>query len=192
MGAMEQHRNGDVAPARLIQLELRDTNQLFNSMDPSPFVDRDLDADAEEFIVRWAQEYSAAEPVTLRIHIERWPAPETLAMIPDAVHNFFAYRAKLNELEFHRLMSEGRRSLLIGLAFLAGCLLIRNIVLARLVGAWPGFIKESLTIAGWVAMWRPMQIYLHDWWPVRRRGRTYQKLSLMPVEVVPKAAPGPR
>jgi hypothetical protein len=31
--------------------------QLFNSMDPSPFQERDLDDDAEEFIVSWAQEF---------------------------------------------------------------------------------------------------------------------------------------
>jgi len=43
--------------------------------------------------------------------------------------------------------------------------------------------RESLTIAGWVAMWRPMQIYLYDWWPVRRRGKLYQKLSRMHVDV---------
>ncbi len=33
-------------------------------------------------------------------------------------------------------------------------------------------------------MWRPMQIYLYDWWPLRRQWRNYVKLSLMPVEVV--------
>ena len=41
-------------------------------------------------------------------------------------------------------------------------------------------------IAGWVAMWRPMQIYLYDWWPLLRRSRTYAKLSQMPVELVQK------
>ena len=51
---------------------------------------------------------------------------------------------------------------------------------------WTGILRESLTIAGWVAMWRPMQIYLYDWWPLRRRGRLYTKLSGMPVEVVHK------
>jgi len=35
-------------------------------------------------------------------------------------------------------------------------------------------------------MWRPMQIYLYDWWPVRQRGRVYAKLSQMPVEVIRK------
>jgi len=53
-------------------------------------------------------------------------------------------------------------------------------------GTWAAVLRESLTIAGWVAMWRPMQIYLYDWWPVRQRGRVYAKLSQMPVEVLRK------
>ena len=36
-------------------------------------------------------------------------------------------------------------------------------------------------------MWRPMQIYLYDWWPLRRRGRIFVKLSHMPVEAMQKA-----
>ncbi len=74
----------------------------------------------------------------------------------------------------------------VGLAFLAGCLTIRNLLLGRIAGAWAGLLRESLTIAGWVAMWRPVQIYLHDWWPLWRRGRVLSKLSTMPVEVIQK------
>ena len=36
--------------ANCIEVNLRDVNQLFNTMDPSPFHERDLDSDAEEFI----------------------------------------------------------------------------------------------------------------------------------------------
>jgi hypothetical protein len=32
-------------------------------------------------------------------------------------------------------------------------------------------------------MWRPMEIYLYDWWPLLRRQRILKKLSRMPVEV---------
>jgi len=172
-----------------IELELREANQLFNSMDPSPFHDKDLDRNAEEFIVSWAREYALSQPLTLTIHLEHMPSAETSALMRDAVHNYFAYRANLNRLEFRRMMDEGRLSLVIGLAFLAGCFAISNLWLAEVTGAWVGFVRESLTIAGWVAMWRPVQIYLHDWWPLRRRGRILAKLSTMPVEVVPKRAP---
>jgi hypothetical protein len=171
--------------AHNIELKLRDLSQLFNSMDPSPFKEKDLDKDAEEFIVSWAQEYPPNEPVTLRIQLEQWPPEDPTALIQEAVHNYFAYRTKLNDLEFTRLMKQGRTSLLIGLPFLIACLFISK-MLGGQAGTWAAVLRESLTIAGWVAMWRPMQMYLYDWWPLRRRGRVYAKLSQMPVEVIRK------
>jgi hypothetical protein len=59
-----------------ISLKLRDTSQLFNSMDPSPFIEKDLDDDAEEFIVSWAQEFSPNAAIKLRIHLDQWPAED--------------------------------------------------------------------------------------------------------------------
>ena len=70
-----------------IQLELKDIGQLFNSLDPSPFKERDLDRDAEEFIVGWARELHCAtgDDVKLILHLQNplppdntpcaWPGP---------------------------------------------------------------------------------------------------------------------
>jgi hypothetical protein len=171
--------------AHSIKLKLHDLQQLFNSMDPSPFIERDLDDDAEEFIVSWAQELPPDAPVRLRVYLEQWPAEDPGDLVRQAVHNYFAHRAKLTEAEFRRLMKQGRTSLFIGLVFLGGCLVIIRTLLSGESGAWAGVLRESLTIAGWVAMWRPMQIYLYDWWPLRRKGRVYATLSRMAVDVVP-------
>ena len=99
------------------------------------------------------------------------------------MRNYFAYRARLTRLEFGRLMKEGRQSLAIGLMFLLACLALSNALAGGAEGTLPSLTREGFTIAGWVAMWRPMQIYLYDWWPVRRRERVYEKLSRMGVEV---------
>jgi len=168
----------------IISLKLRDQNQLFNSMDPSPFIEKDLDDDAEEFIVSWAQEFSPNAPIKLRIYLDQSSAEDPKELIRTAVHNHFAHRAKIIDLEFKRLLKQGRASLVIGLVFLAACLLLGKILLGNESGTWAAVVRESLTIAGWVAMWRPMQIYLYDWWPLLRRSRIYAKLSHMPVEVV--------
>jgi hypothetical protein len=169
-----------------IRLKLRDMSQLFNSMDPSPFIEKDLDDDAEEFIVSWAHEFSPDAPIKLRIFLEQWPAENPKELITTAVHNHFAHRAKITNLEFRRLLKQGRTSLFIGLLFLSVCLLLSKMLLGHAAGAWAAVVQESLTIAGWVAMWRPMQIYLYDWWPLRRRSRIFLKLSRMPVEVLQK------
>ena len=169
---------------RLIEISIREVKQLFNSMDPSPFNERDLDRDADEYIVNWAHEYSLNVPLALRVHLEEWPADDPTSLISDAVHHYFAYRAGLSDLEFRRIMREGRTTLVIGLLFLAACLIASQLLIGRNPAAWAGYVRESLTIAGWVAMWKPMETYLYDWWPVRRRGKVFKKLSIMPVEVV--------
>jgi len=175
------------AHSRTISLTIHDVAQLFNSMDPSPFIEKDLDSEAEAFIVGWAQEFPGNAQIKLRVHLEQWPTEgEPKKVIQQAVHNHFAHLAELNRLEFGALMKQGRTSLLIGLGCLAITLLSTRILPHSDAGTWASLLRESLTIAGWVAMWRPMEIYLYDWWPLRRRGRLYTKLSGMPVEVVHK------
>ena len=173
----------------LIELKLRDINQLFNSMDPSPFQEKDLDQDAEDFLVGWAQEYPLHEPLTLRVHLaELPPEGDAKALIQDAIRHFFTYKAQLNQLEFSRLMREGRISLAIGLSFLASCLALAGILAQVDGGTAIAIVREGLTIVGWVAMWHPIYIYLYEWWPVRRIGKVYQKMSRMSVEVRTKAS----
>jgi hypothetical protein len=168
----------------LIELKLHDINQLFNSMDPAPFYRKDLDQDAEEFIVSWAEEYPSQAPVMLRVYLEQWPSEDPAKVIKGAIQNYFTYRAGLNNMEFHRLMRIGQQSLIIGLVFLALCLFISNVLVPKTAFAVYDFLREGFTIAGWVAMWRPMEVYLYDWWPIKRRGRIYTKLSQSPVEVI--------
>ena len=169
---------------RHIELNLRDVDQLFNTMDPSPFHEKDLDHDAEEFIVSWAQEYHPNEPLDLLVHLEKFPpGGDPVRLVTEAVHNYFAYRTRLNELEFKRLMKQGRTSLVVGVGFLLACLGAIEVFALRQSAAFPKFLSEGLTIAGWVAMWRPMEIYLYEWWPLRRRGKIFAKLSQMPIEV---------
>ena len=55
----------------------------------------------------------------------------------------------------------------------------------RPIGA---LIQESLLIGGWVAMWRPLEIFLYNWWPIRAERRLYDSLSAMPVRITFRTA----
>jgi|ERR1035441_5928438 hypothetical protein len=167
-----------------VELNLRDINQLFNTMDPSPFREKDLDRDAEEFMVSWTREFPLNEQVVLAIYLNELPAGKDFRpMIQQAIQNYFAYRARLTQMEFRQLMRDGRHSLLIGGLFLAACLIASQALRWQTSGTILSVAQESLTIAGWVAMWRPMEIFLYEWWPLRRRWRVYGKMSRMKVEL---------
>ena len=167
-----------------VELSLRDINQLFNTIDPSPFREKDLDHDAEEFIVSWTREFPLREKVVLVIYLSELPVGKDFEpMIQQSVQHYFVYRARLSQMEFRQLMKDGRASLLIGGLFLAACLVASQALQGHASGTFLSVARESLTIAGWVAMWRPMEIFLYEWWPLRRRWRVYEKMSHMKVEV---------
>jgi hypothetical protein len=179
---------GSKRPHHRIEVFVDRIEQLFNSMDPSPFQERDLDDDAEEFIVSWAQEFPRRDPVSLVIHVNQLSEQrDAQHLVEAAVHHYFAYRAKLNWLQLRHLFKQGRTSLIIGLTFLAACM-ITSQLLRRQAGTLPIVLREGLIIAGWVAMWRPMEIFLYEWWPLLRTGRLYEKLSRMRVEVRKRGA----
>jgi hypothetical protein len=176
-------RPSEKAHVHRIAVRLNTVGQLFNSMDPSPFHEQDLDRDAEEFILSWAQEFPRHEPVSLSLHFDEPEAERTPEMIARAVRHYFGYRAKLNRRELRRLWRDGRRSLLVGLIFLIACIFVAGLLPETLTSRGWNIAREGLTIAGWVAMWRPMQIYLYDWWPLRRHGQLLEKLNRMEVQV---------
>jgi len=162
-------------PRAELELHVGEMRQLFNAMDPAPFRERDLDPNAEEYIVGWGRETRAGEPLGLVVHLSREPAtPENTALLFDAVHCYF-----------RQLFRVGRVSLAIGLAFLAGAIVLGEFI-AGLVGktSYGGIIEETFVIGGWVALWRPLEIFLYDWWPIRAEAKLFDRLGEMDVRVL--------
>lgn len=154
-------------------------------MDPSPFRSKDLHPSAEEYIVDSARELSAGTPLTLVLHVDQ-PAtlPEEERVVGEAIHAHFARLAGLAQRNLRRLLRRGWISLAIGLSFLAAAL-TGSASVTRLLGegAMATVFRESLMIGGWVAMWRPLELFLYDWWPVLGERRLYDRLGSMTVRV---------
>lgn len=155
-------------------------------MDPSPFRDRDLDSKAEEFILSWAHELPPRKPIELVIHVDNPPPAQAAAVAQDAVRHYFASRTEMKQREFRMLLRRGRMSLFIGLVFLAGCLVTSEIVTTTAHSTLAKIVGESLTIVGWVALWRPLEIYLYDWWPMLEERRILKRLEQMVVRIETK------
>ena len=167
---------------RVIELQLGRLEQLVNSIDPAPFPEKDLDDDVEAFLVSWAKEYSDAAPLQIVIHVRERPEEGGADDLAESViHHYFAYRAGLAKNDFRQLLRRGRTSLLIGLAFLAACLGASRALAGLSTSPLAVVAQESLIIGGWVAMWRPLEILLYDWWPLKRSQRIYEKLAVAPV-----------
>jgi hypothetical protein len=174
-------REGDVT---LVEVNLRRVAQLFNSLDPSPFHERDLDQDADAYLVGALQEIGPATPVRLVIHLPQEELSRAdHADIQRAVQNYFRYRQAATRREMRERFRHGRISLVVGLTFLLGCIALREFVLSLDSNTFTRAIAEGLVILGWVAMWGPLHIFLYDWLPVARLRRVLARLAEIPVEL---------
>ena len=177
--------NTNSTPRHRIEVRLSKLRQLFNSLDPSPFHEKDLDRDAETYIFESADEHPLAEAIELIVHLpaDQLTLPECVNL-EAAIHNYFAYRAQETRRRMRFQLREGRSALAIGLAFLILCMTLRQLALVLPGDALGRVLQEGLLILGWVAMWRPLQIFLYDWWPIRHQALIYDKLAQMPVAVL--------
>jgi hypothetical protein len=184
----EQQAVGDPLPPHYERLDIHvgELKQLFNAMDPAPFRDRDLDPKAEEFIVDGSREVRRNAPLALIVHLSHRPAtPEDVTSLRQAVREYFALSASHVRAQLRQLLREGRWSLFIGLLFL-GVAIVLGDLLIDLAGRWDygEILGHSLLIGGWVALWRPFEIFLYEWWPILGEARLYDRLSAMVVRVV--------
>ena len=167
-----------------IEVHVAELKQLFNSMDPSPFKERDLDPRAEEFIVSWAREAPRRASLKLTVHVDRVPEAAHEGALGAAINDFFQYRAEITRRRLRELFRVGRLSLVIGLVALTIAFGLVNLLGSELAGArFADLLREGVLIGGWVAMWRPLEIFLYDWWPIRRDAQLYDRLGEMPAHI---------
>ncbi|MGB8315395.1 MAG: hypothetical protein WCE69_13020, partial [Aestuariivirga sp.] len=169
----------------VIEVHLRTVDQLFNSLDPSPFHERDLDEKAERYITGWAREIKSSGALQLIVTLpEAALHAEAVQHIPEAIRNYFEYRAIQTQQDLHELLRIGWRSLAIGVSVLVTMFFtIQYFNLTASQSAGGKLLEQSLVIFGWVANWRPLEIFLYDWWPIRRHVALLRRLVEMPVKV---------
>lgn len=172
--------------AATIEIRVEDLSQLFDSLDPFPFRERDLDKSAEEYIVGWAREIGKNQAIEIIIHVPQAIKDISNANdVQNAIRKYFAYKADLINRDLSELFRIGRLSLLVGVAVLGSCMVLRECSLAVLGAEGVGrALNEGLLILGWVANWRPLEIFLYDWWPLTRRRDLYNRLSHSTVQIL--------
>ena len=194
--ADEQQSAGDPIPptCEVIEVHVAELKQLFNAIDPSPFREKDLDVNVEEFIVEWARDLPRDAKLALLVHLDRAAElGKESEVLRAAIQEFFGRRSESSQRRLRNLFRVGRTSLLIGTGFLTASFLASNFVMRSYQGRpLSDLLRESLLIGGWVAMWRPLEIFLYDWWPIRSEVRLFDRLSAMPVRIQTRSNPETR
>jgi hypothetical protein len=189
MKRRERYRVEDGATC--IDLKVRHSRQLFDGRDPAPFRERDLDEDVVDYLMAASQEIPWKQPLRIVVTISGEPEPRLAAdVIAEAVHEHFLYEREQIRRRLGEHVRRARKFLIIGLSFLVLFLSLAELTASLPPGPLREILREGLVITGWVAMWRPLEALLYDWWPLVDERRHVSRVLEAPVSIhhVPDAA----
>ncbi|MGH1469003.1 MAG: hypothetical protein ACRBBP_09015 [Bdellovibrionales bacterium] len=165
----------------IVELAVPDYNHLFDGRDPARFRQKDLDDDAVDYIVSSIQEVTLPKLSHIEIYFDQVFSQEEQNIVVDAIHTFFQYESEMMSRKINSTFRKGLKSLFIGIVFLSfailGSLALKNT--DHFLGL---FFKEGVLLIGWVSMWKPINIFLYDWWPLADLKKIYDKLSVVRID----------
>lgn len=169
---------------RLIEVRIKNPLQLFDAKDPAPFRERELDDDFVEYIVSSAQEFSISTPLKVVIYIGEPEGSElNREAILEAIHSFFIFEIELKKRKLKQFLKRAQAVFAIGLFILAVCVsAAQSIVVPQPPGAI-GILREGVVIFGWVSIWKPIEFFLYDWYPLFEEIRFYKKLLITEIDI---------
>ncbi len=171
----------------LIEMKLSSVQQFFNSFDPAPFREKELDNEAETYIVDAVKDFPPKTRFKIVIYLPDAAVDTKDALdIPEAIRAHFAYKALMQRRKFRERYVYGQFALIVGIAFLAVAT-VASLAIDRYSNNYPvaHLIANALNVTGWVAMWEPVTVFLFQLWPIIKQRRIYEKISRMDVAVRP-------
>ncbi len=174
-----------------IDLRVRRVQQLFDGRDPAPFRERDLDGHAVDYLLGALEDLPRKALVKIVISVdEPLPADISEGTVAAAIAAQFDYDETRIRREIRKHVRRAQFALVVGLVALVVLLSLGELVISGGSGHVRQVVREGLVITGWVAMWRPLEALLYDWWPMWTERRNRLRLRGAPVEVrPPRVAP---
>jgi hypothetical protein len=172
----------------VIRVEVAEPGELFVAPSYDPLSGRLERAPGIERVLRQLEGSYPERPSSLEIAaVGSWPAPANVSDIARAVAAFCRAETEALRSSIRLTRRRGLQALWIGLPALGLCLAASGLSASLLgEGGLGNLLSNSFIIAGWVALWRPTELLLYDWWPLRHRIRLLDHLAQMEIRLVGK------
>jgi hypothetical protein len=151
-----------------IEICLDDINHLFSAPETDYFAEKPVyysGLDTAVIEIRKAGRRSEHRLVIL-LPAEKI-SPELHEAARRALAYYCAHKIEESRREVSLLRREGFEALQTGLVFMAVCLSVslyvsKQIWIPELIQT---FVGQGLSVVAWVSMWKPIDIFLYQWWP---------------------------
>jgi hypothetical protein len=115
--------------------------------------------------------------------------PDLASKVRRAIDRYCRHKILETKRALNELLWTGLKALQVGVLFLASCLVLAAAIARTYVapGSFGDVLTQGLTIVGWVSLWRPVEVFLYEWWPLWRDVRVYDYIQRMEITIQPRS-----
>jgi hypothetical protein len=186
-------RRSPAHAASTVSLHVRSLEQLFNSLDPSPFWDRHLDREAATFIEEEFSDRPRDRAWLLNVSIAE-QLDDTQSDLQEAVKRYYLRLTDSVRHQVREQLRVARISLALGIGVFLACMVGRELLDGEVAGRLPRALDGGLIVLAWIALWLPIEQLVSDLVPLLRQRSFYGHLARIRVHLrrTPAVLPTPR
>ena len=155
-----------------IDLRLKSPRNLFDNRDPAPFRERALDDGVVDYIITSVAEIGTTLPLNIVVIFDEADPLLPNDVVMEGIREHLRYEVERAQARLTTHWQRTRYLLAVGVSVLVLFLALAELLTKQLPeGTLRQISREGLVITGWVAMWRPLEALLYDWWPLLRAQR---------------------
>jgi hypothetical protein len=178
----------DSPSQREVVLRTPDLSAIFHPFDPAPLESRTVSTVADEYVLNAFKDIGNPPSVTMRIQLP--PGDSTCCReVQEAFRKHFRESAAECRSELRDHFRDAIRSLGASLIFALIVVFLAQWVADLAESRLLDKVASGLSLAAWVSLWKPTEMLIHDWRPLRRTLRMREQLMAMNVVCEPAATP---
>lgn len=173
-----------------LELDLRDAGRLIDPDAEWPSLPGCLRPAAEAAIIDWARRQPKDAPLAILVRLPASAMAEAGDLdLAERVSAHFGRMAEEQAYTARVFLADARVSAAVGFGIAAACLLIVWTLYSSYQGSMTArAIRDTLSILGWIAAWKPLEMLVHERRPILRRLRLLRRLAAAEVRIVPAGA----
>lgn len=160
-----------------IHLKVNVLDKIFDSLDAEPIAFRSLNPEWIDYLIDEMNDRAGMHPVNISLEIPQGVLVGTSAVeVEESIRRELYEHVRLLNRKLKEVLRIGRVSLLFALCVLVVFTFLSIGSERFYLGIFQRFFSEGFVIIGWVALWRPVEALLYDWWPIIDERRKFNRL----------------
>lgn len=170
-------------PTSTLSLRVPSVDAIFDSRDAHDLPVRRIDSDWLEYVLEVMDDQGGKGPTDLSLRMNM-DSVWTKNDIVQSLRRELSRRESFLTLKLRENFKLGRTSMVLGLLVLVFFMALSVLSKQVPLGSFQEILHEGFMIIGWVALWRPVEILLYDWWPITAERRKIRRLLAGKTEIL--------